>query len=320
MKLKALYQEIVKKGIEADLRGKKEIERLLVQKKKEYEKLSPKKKEFFDKETLTNPFSDTRILYGDPNAQIKSVMVGVDVEGPELLTLDRLRQKGKKIDLAISHHPEGKAYANFYEVMDLQVDAFAQKGISVSASEKLLSERKAQVQRRVHAANHQRGVDIARLLDINLLCAHTVADNLAYQFVSGLITKKKPKTLGEIVDLLGDIPEYRHAAMLNNPPLIVAGSKQSRVSKIMVEFTGGTEGPGKIYEKLAAKGVDTVVSMHQSEDHVKKCKAANLNIVFASHIASDNIGMNLLLDHLMKKEKLTVYECSGFKRVLRKKK
>ena len=320
MKLKALYQEIVKKGIEADLRGKKEIDRILLAKKKEYQKLSSKEKELFDKETLSNPFADTRILYGKDDDQIKSVMVGVDLEGPELLTLDRLRQKGKRIDLAISHHPEGKAYANFYDVMDLQVDAFAQKGISVSASEKLLSERKAQVQRRVHSANHQRAVDIARLLDINLLCAHTVADNLAYQLVNGLMEKRKPKTLGEIVDLLNEIPEYKYAESMNNPPLIVAGSKRSRVSKVIVEFTGGTEGPGKIYEKLAAKGIDTVVSMHQSEDHVKKAKAANLNVVFASHIASDNIGINLMLDHLMKKEKITVYECSGFKRVLRKKK
>jgi hypothetical protein len=318
MKLKSLYQEIIKKGMEADIRDKKEIQRLLDEANKSYQKLEPKEKELFDKESLANPFADSRILNGDDNAEIKSAIVGIDVEAAEILLTDRLREKGEKIDLAIAHHPEGKPYANFYEVMDLQVDAYFKEGVTISAAQNFLSGRKAEVSRRVHSANHQRGVDAAKLLGINFLCMHTPCDNLAYQFINNLVKKEKPQNMGKIMDLLLEIPEYRDSAKNNNPPMIALGSKDARVSRIQVEFTGGTEGPSEIYEKLSAAGVDTIIAMHQSEEHYKKCKDHNINVIFASHIASDNLGVNLMIDHLESKSSLKIYEFSGFRRFARK--
>ena len=320
MKLKSFYQEIVKKGLEADVRSKKEIDELLKKRKKDYEKLDKDKKEFFDLDSLENPFADTRILHGDPQQNIKSIIVGVDVGGEELLLVDRLKDRKISIDLVVSHHPAGRAYAHFYEVMDVQADIFAQHGVSMSASESLLSERKNEVERRVGAANHQRSVDIARFLNISFLCAHTPADNLAYQYVKTTMDKAKPQTLGEIIDIFYTIAEYRDAAKNNNPPKIVIGNKASRVKKIYYEFTGGTEGPVDIYERLASSGIDTIIAMHQSEEHFKRCKKYHINVIVASHIASDNLGMNILLDHLSAKENLKIYEFSGFRRFTHKKK
>ena len=314
MKLSSLYREIIKKGIDADVRTHKEIEALLKKEKQQYDKLNNKEKGFYDTDCLSNPFADTRILYGDPNSSIKSIIVGVDVEGPELVLIDRLKEKGEKIDLAIAHHPEGRAYAHFYEVMDLQIDVLAKEGISLSACENLLKERKAQVERRVSAANHSRSVDIARLLNINFLCAHTPCDNLAHQYLKKTLDKAKPSDLGQVMDILLAIPDYADTAKRNNPPKIVVGSRSSRCKKIHLEFTGGTEGPQKIYEKLSLHGIDTIIAMHQSEEHFKKCKEANINVIFASHIASDSLGINLMLDYLESKEKLKIHEFSGFRR------
>ncbi|MFH1767564.1 MAG: NGG1p interacting factor NIF3 [Candidatus Omnitrophota bacterium] len=318
MKLKDIYQEVIRRGIEADPRGKKEIAAILKQRQDDCKKLAEKEKDFFDEDCLSNPFSDTRILNGDPATDIKSAMVGIDVEGDEFLLVDRLKEKGAKIDLVISHHPSGKAYANFYEVMDLQVDIFAQKGVGISFAENTLRERKAQVERRVSAANHQRPVDIARWLGINFICMHTPADNHAYGYIKALMQKEKPKRIGDVIALILDIPEYHQAATLNNPPKIFIGSKQSKVSNIHIEFTGGTEGPQDVYEKLSSAGVDTIIAMHQSEEHFKKCKEHNINVIVAAHIASDNLGMNLILDRILSKEKIKIYEFSGFKHVVRK--
>ena len=47
MKLKRIYEEVVKRGKEADPRGK-EIERILKEKKEIYEKLEKKEKKYFD--------------------------------------------------------------------------------------------------------------------------------------------------------------------------------------------------------------------------------------------------------------------------------
>ncbi|HDN86065.1 MAG: NGG1p interacting factor NIF3 [Candidatus Omnitrophota bacterium] len=314
MKLKEIYQEVIKKGIEADPRGKKVIENILKEKKEVYQKLDKREKELFDADSLFNPFADTRILWGDPSCGIKSIIVGIDVEGEELLLVDSLRQKGVDIDLVISHHPQGHAYANFYEVMDLQVDIFKERGISLSKVETLLGERKAQVERRVSSANHQRVIDFARLLNLNFFCMHTPADNLAYQYIKKLMDKEKPKKIKDILDLLLEIPEYREAAKNNNPPKIFLGNKESRVSKIHIEFTGGTEGPENIYDSLSSAGIDTIIAMHQSEGHYRKCKQANINVVIASHIASDTLGVNLMLDYLQTKGKFKVLEFSGFKR------
>ncbi|MBN2482633.1 MAG: NGG1p interacting factor NIF3 [Candidatus Omnitrophica bacterium] len=318
MKLRKIYDEAVKKGKENDPRSLKEIDYILKERKAAFNKLDPKEKRFFDVESLTNPYSDTRILWGDQNAEIKSAIVGIDIEGPELLLIDSLRKSGTKIDLALAHHPEGHAFANFYETMDVQIDVFAQTGMNLAAAQNLLAERRSQVERRVSAANHQRTIDIARLLDINFLCMHTVCDNLAYQYMNTTMKQKKPKTIADVLAILFDIPEYQYAAKINNPPKIFIGSRNSRVAKIHFEFTGGTEGPQDIYDKLSAQGVDTIVAMHQSEDHYQRCKKANINVVVASHIASDNVGVNLMLDHLLRKDKVTIHEFSGFTRVARK--
>ncbi|MBU1121098.1 MAG: NGG1p interacting factor NIF3 [Candidatus Omnitrophota bacterium] len=320
MKLERIYHEIVKKGIESDVRDSKAIEDILKEKKSCYEKCNKNDKDDFDADSLFNPFADTRILCGDLKSNIKSVIVGVDVEGTELLVVDRLREKGVKIDLAIAHHPEGRAYANFCDVMDLQVDMLVNEGVSVSVSANFLAERKSQVQRRLHAANHSRGVDIAKLLDINFLCMHTPCDNLAYQYLRKRLDKDKPDRLEKIIDILSTMGEYKEAAKNNNPPKIVIGSKESRCQHIHLEFTGGTEGSSKIYKHLSARGVDTIIAMHQTEEHFKECKDANINVIFASHIASDNLGINLMLDYLESKETLKIHEFSGFRRISRKSK
>jgi putative NIF3 family GTP cyclohydrolase 1 type 2 len=319
MKLKNLYQEVVKKGIEADVRKPKEIEALLNTKKKELAKLDKKDKDLFDPDALFNPFADTRILCGSQEAKIKSLIVGIDVDAGELLLVDRLKEKGKKIDLVVSHHPQGHAFAQFYDVMDLQVDIFTKAGVSLSTSENLLGERKMQVARRVSSANHSRSIDVARMLNLNFFCMHTPCDNLAYQHLRRLLDKFKPDSLGKVVDILHTIPEYLEAAKNSNPPKIVSGRKSSRCKNIYLEFTGGTEGPKGIYKKLSCRGIDTIVAMHQSEEHFKKCKEANINVIFASHIASDNVGINIMLDHLESKEKFKIYEFSGFRRFKRKK-
>jgi len=319
MRLKAIYQEIVKKGIEADIRSKEEIERYFKERKEACDKLDKNKKEHFDLDSLTSPFADTRVLNGSLEDDIKSVVVGVDINEAELLLINTLKEKGTKIDLAISHHPAGRALANFYEVMDLQISAFNSEGVSLSVSENLVNERKSEIERRVHAANHQKVVDMAKWLNVNLLCMHTPCDNLAYQHIKKLMDKEKPQTLGAIVDILEQIAEYNESAKNNNHVTITIGNKNSRARRIHIDFTGGTEGPVNIYDKLAASGIDTIIAMHQSEEHFKKCKECNINVIVASHIASDNLGINIMLDHLETKEKFKIYEFAGFRRFSHKK-
>ena len=88
----------------------------------------------------------------------------------------------------------------------------------------------------------------------------------------------------------------------------------------MLQMTGGTEGSKELCASLETAGVSTLVSMHLTEGHLKAAKDHHLNVVIAGHIASDNLGVNLLLDGIEKlsSENLDVIEASGFVRVSRR--
>jgi len=313
MKIKEIYNLAIKIGIEADFRGKEEIERMLKRLKEKYEKMEPDEKEEFDLERLKNPFSDTRILFGNPQKEVKKVLVGIDVDGEELLLAEKLDD----IDLVISHHPRGKALAGLDDVMQLQVDVLAKYGVPVNIAEKLLKKRIEEVARGIAPVNHNRAVDMARHLDLPFLCIHTPCDNLAAKFADEKLKKDNPVLIEEITKSLKEIPEYREAIAIGAGPRIFVGEKENRAGKIVITgMTGGTEGSPEIYEKLAQAGAGTVVGMHISEKHREEAEKANINVVIAGHISSDSLGVNLFLDELEKRG-IKIIPCSGLIRVPR---
>jgi hypothetical protein len=317
MKLTDIYEAAIECGIKNDPRGEKEIKRLLKKENDSFSEMKPKEKESYDKEKLSNPYADSRISY-DSGEKIQGVLVGIDIDTAEILLADRLREKGEKINAVIAHHPLGLAYARFYEVMDMQADIFASFGVPISASEDLTEKRKKEVGEKVMASNHFKAADSARLLNFSLMNFHTPADNSVVTYLQDRINREKPKDLGNIIDMLMEEKEYSEAAKRGAGPVILVGSKERRVKKIMVDMTGGTEGAKEIFAKLSAAGVDTMVGMHFSDEHKKAIQAANMNAVIAGHIASDDLGVNLVLDYIEKKHgALKVYDASGFMRVKR---
>lgn len=290
MELSYFYNQVVKFGIQNDPRKKSRVKN----------------------------FEDTAILYGDPKTKVKKVLVGIDIEVGELLLADKIRST-QGLDLVISHHPEGYAYAQLYKVMSLQVDILCKLGVAKEIAQGLLEERQREVQRKILPQNHSRAVDAAKLLDLPFMCAHTPADNHVFSYLAKLINKEKPKTAQDIIDILIEIPEYKTAIKEKVGPRIIMGAPGRGAGKVLIEMTGGTEGSDQVYGNLYKTGIRTLVCMHLSEEHFKKVKDANLNVIIAGHISSDTLGLNLLLDNVQKQanQKLTVLNCSGFRRVTR---
>ena len=313
MKINEIYNLAIQMGIEADFRGKEGVEKFLERKRKKYEKLSDKEKEEFDKESLTNPYLDSRILNISEDKDIKKVLVGIDIEPAEILLAKELGD----IDLIIAHHPIGKGLAHLADVMDLQCDVLNYYGVPINIAEGLMKERISEVARGVNAANHQRTVDVAKILKINLINVHTPCDNLAAKFLKNLIEKEKPERVEDLMEILREIPEYKEAMKIGAGPKIFVGDKENRCGKIaLTEVTGGTEGSPKLYEKMAQAGIGTVVGMHISEEHKKEAEASNINVVIAGHISSDSLGVNLFLDELEKRG-IEIIPCSGLIRISR---
>jgi len=313
MKTQEIFNLFLQKGIEADFRGKKGIEKLLERKKKNFDSLPQDQKEEFDKESLTNPYMDSGIFNISDDKDIKKVLVGIDIEPAEIILAKHLSD----IDLAISHHPEGRGLAQLADVMHLQADVLSQYGVPINVAESLMKVRISEVARGVNAINHQRTIDMAKILGINFMSVHTPADNLAAKFVKNLLEEKNPEYVGDILKVLKEVPEYKEALKIGVGPKIFVGSPDNKAGKIAVtEFTGGTEGSPKLYEKMSQAGIGTVIAMHTSEEHRKEAEAAHINIVIAGHISSDSLGMNLLMDEL-EKQGIEIVPCSGFTRFKR---
>ncbi len=318
MNLKELHEFFVGEGIKADPRGEKEVKKVLAQKKKEFNELKEKDKKDFDRDGLWNPYPDTQILNGSGKEKIKTILLGIDMEVSEILLAERLKEKGKKIDLVLAHHPEGKALANLYSVMKMQANIMSRFGVPINVAEGVMSERISQVERGLSAVNHTRSQDAARLLGIPYMCCHTASDNHVESFLQKLLDKEKPEKVSGILKILKEIPEYVEAMKHGAGPKIFIGSPENSCGKVYVEMTGGTEPSKDVYEKMVQAGVGTVVGMHLSEDSKKAAEKNKFNYVVAGHISSDTIGLNLLLDKLEKKGKFEFIECSGFRRIKRK--
>lgn len=306
--------------MEADVRSKKFFEKQFKKAKERQKKLEGFEKELFDEERTWNPYADCRIINGTGNEEIKTIMVGIDIETPEILLADRLREKGEKIDAVFIHHPEGRALADLEKVMPLQIDVLANIGVPVNHSEAQLRPRMERIWRSIHADNLFRTERAAELLGIPAFCVHTITDNLVWRFIEKEICSKEFDDLGDILNALMEIEEYRYYAKKGNPPIIVNGNRGGRPGKITAtEFTGGTNGPEDQLVSQSYAGIGTILSMHVTDKTLEKAREHNVNMIQCSHMASDALGINLLLDKLQKEEKsLKTVDASGFIRVKRK--
>jgi len=315
---KQIYDLAIQLGIKYDLRGVARVKKNLERLQKKYDELGQKAQETFDKDKLTNPYSDSLILVDNNKKQIKKVLAGIDMEGAELLLAKQLGD----IDLVIAHHPEGPALADLHDVMHLQAQVLADYGVPINIAESVIRSRISEVHRGISPINHNRAVDTAKLLDLDFMCLHTPADNMAADFIIKLLKKneKNLETVGDVMEMLKTVPEYQEAVKRKVGPMIFSGTPDSSCGKIVVtEFTGGTNGSKDMFEKMAQYSFGTIIVMHMSEEHRKEAEKYHLNVIIAGHMASDSLGMNLLLDEVEKKG-VEVVPVSGLIRVKRFKK
>lgn len=320
MKTQEIFDLAIRTGIKNDPRGKSGVAEVLRQNRKNYHELPKAKQAEYDKEKFVNPYSDSRFLCGNKKANVKRVLVGIDIGAEEVLLAKELERQGKKVDLIIAHHPEGKALADLSEVMDIQTEVLSRAGLPENIGEGVLKDRLGQVSRSTAPINHYKSVMVAELFGIPMVCVHTPADNCVWKFISEYIEKKKPKTVGEILEKLKEIPEYNKAVSLHAGPRIFAGEEGSRAGKIVVSgMTGGTSGSEKVYERMSHFGIGTEIAMHIREEDRDEAIKHYINVVVAGHMASDSLGLNIVMDELEKKG-IEIIPCSGYIRFSRNKK
>lgn len=314
MTLKEIFNLGIKMGINADPRTDESLKRFLEERKEEYNSFSEQNKKLYDKERMIHPYSDSRILYGDQNQIMRTILAGIELRKTE----DFLLAKKLRIDLVITHHPIGFGRPFFTDVMKLQIDLLESYGIPANTAETYVKESMAAQARKYHSLNNYESVQTAELLNIPFMCIHTPFDNIGWKFLTEHLANKKLFYIKDVLAAIEEIEEYEiMAAKYKFRPSIFAGNPKNRCGKVVVlGFTGGTDVSGKLYAEMAKAGIGTIVGMHFTEDHVQKAWQYHLNLVTAPHMASDSIGFNFFLDEI-ENQGIKIIACSGLVRVKR---
>ena len=223
---------------------------------------------------------------------IKRVLMGVDMDTPELLLAKELGY-----DCVVTHHPRN-TNIDMLKVMDRHIIKLEELGVPRNKSQKLLGERKDELSYNQHVSNSRRSASAAKLLNMPYMSLHTPADIISECIVQKHLDEKfagKPDTkLQDVVDALEEICEYKNSA---RKPVIRVGGKDSYAGKIYVLMSGLT-GPGaEVTKAYFEAGVGTLILMHIPEKDVKAVKEQKIgNVIVAGHMSSDSLGMNKIAD------------------------
>jgi putative NIF3 family GTP cyclohydrolase 1 type 2 len=316
IKLGELYRMAIQLGKDQDPRDPEVLEADLRKVSERFERMEARDRDRFDRDALWNPYADSRLLHGDPETEVGGLLWGIDITPAEVLLADRLRERGRRIDAVLGHHPRGRAQANFTEVMHVMEYMLEDLGVPITVAEDILGPRIKEVARAFSPTNFDQAVDAARLLDMPMMCLHSCTDNLVQRYLENYLKEIRPGTVADIIVALQELPEFERASRNNSPPDVLVGDKGRRAGKIMVKMTGGTSGPKEMYDSLAKAGVGTVVCMHVPENHIEEARKNHINIVISGHMPSDSLGINLLADKVEERG-VEIVPCSGFIRVRR---
>jgi putative NIF3 family GTP cyclohydrolase 1 type 2 len=239
---------------------------------------------------------------------LNKVLIGIDMDTPELLLAKQLGY-----DCVVSHHPKAEgSTVNFSKVMDVQIDTMMSFGVPINKAQKMLRKKQNSVELGGHVGNYDRHASSARLLEMPYMNIHLPADIITEGIVQKHINKKiennAKATLSDVVDALNDMKIYKDALA---GPVIRVGGPKDYAGKVAVLMAGGTNGGADVFKAYFEAGVGTIVCMHVPEDVKKAVAEQNIgNVIVAGHMASDSIGLNVIID-AWKKAGLEVTKMSG---------
>lgn len=230
---------------------------------------------------------DTNIIVAGEN--IKRVLIGIDMETPELLLAQQLGY-----DCVVSHHPKADScIVDFAKVMDAQIARMVKSGVPINKAQKALRAKQTSVDLLKHASNYDQVSSAARLMNIPYLNIHIPADFITEEIVQTRLDKafaNKSKT--KLKDIIEELNSWEYYIGKIAQPIIRVGSNDDYAGKIEVLMSGGTNGGVDVYKSYFEAGVGTIIAMHVPENVQKAVIEQNIgNIIIAPHMPSDSIGL-----------------------------
>lgn len=260
-------------------------------------------------QSLIQDYPDSGIvLCRDLDRPIRKIAAMIDCT-----PFDVFFAKESGCDLIVTHHPIGRTAAGLPEMLLQQADNMAAYGVNPNTVRETLIMAKEKLHRDMSGGNFFREEQMAHLLGVDIVNIHTPADNAMVRFLSERLASLSGGTLGETVSMLNDLFEYREAKDRGQGPFLAAGEASMSLGRVALsEFIGGTESDASMIRALAEAGIETILCPHFSEEYFAVAKACSLSVIYCGHLASDSMGMNILLDALVERDpSVTVLSYGG---------
>ncbi|MCS6768160.1 MAG: Nif3-like dinuclear metal center hexameric protein [Candidatus Nitrosocaldus sp.] len=222
---------------------------------------------------------------------IQRVLMCIDAEQSTIMLAKQLGY-----DAVIAHHPIGRAYIDFYKVLDRHIEFMLNAGIPRDVAEDAVRELRERVMLRAHTSIYTHVTSFAERIGMPLLNIHLPCDELMRRELLRSITGRveRVRDIGSSVEQLD---EFRRA---DTRVEVVHGDEDAVVRRYMLVVAAGTNGGYSVAKAYFEHGYDTVIYLHISPEDLARAKSSNLNgnIVILGHLAGDSLGMNMLADAL----------------------
>lgn len=226
---------------------------------------------------------------------IRKVLMCIDVEQSTIMLAKHLGY-----DAIIAHHPIGKAYIDFYKVLDRHVEFMLNAGIARGVAEEAVKELKERVMLRAHTSIYTHVTSFAEKVGMPLLNIHLPCDELMRRAILKSLEAGRVERVRDIASSVEQLDEFKKA---DTRVKVVHGDEDTRVNRYMLVVAAGTNGGYSVAKAYFDHGYDTVIYLHISPEDLARVKSSNLNgnLVILGHLAGDSLGMNMLADELTRK-------------------
>ena len=247
----------------------------------------------------TSTASDSEIYV--PSSDARRVLFGIDADAGMLLAAKNLGY-----DLVIAHHPVGgKASLGILKVYEKHATNLEHAGVPRRAALAAVRAMQEEHAPRIHATNYDHLPSLARLLGIPLMSIHNPCDEIGRRVMEETLRKamKPTSTVGQAVEVLDRLPEFAKA---ETEIAIRMGKRGNRLGRWVVLHGAGTNGGYHMAKCAFDHGIDTVVYIHVDPGHLARLRSefgarGPRNLIVTGHVASDSIGINLLVGELRKR-------------------
>ena len=236
-----------------------------------------------------------------PASEVRRALFGIDADAGDLVMAKQLGY-----DLVINHHPTGgSSQVEFPEVLRKHGVLLERAGVPKAAADAAVRALLDEHAPAAHRQNYDRLPSAARLLGMPLMAIHNPCDEIGRRAMDEALRTGVPSgaNVRDAVAVLERMPEFARAL---TKIVVRMGAESNPLESWVVIHGAGTNGGYPVAKAAFENGIDTVFYIHIDAGHLRRLwdefgREGRKNLVVTGHIASDSIGINVLVRELRKR-------------------